>query len=349
LKIFIDLLKTKNDKIKEYDFGNNYDVKMENPTKNIKTGETGFIDILISDDEKAIIIENKLYNAPDTDNQLAKYFKAVSERKEVLAVVYIPLDPNKKPDMNYDDTYKRIIRIKNHLVTIPAIHKDKNDFVHGFLDRCRIFLKDKNQKAEFFFKQYINLLKHLGGDNMLEKERKELAKKLFEKEFLPITNEIMNVITDERLKYLALLFCDYFSNELKENKGYKKCSEELIWKEITEDIYLIFYHDTDGFGIGFTSNGSIPKTTDKKLKKILLNETSNNDFFPKNDREISGFSIKWFSLSNWIQSKISLEEFPIDDIKELLTPYLKGMLNSLETKARNAIPAPTAQTKMDSL
>lgn len=61
--------------------------------------EMHHIDILIQDDRtgKAIIIENKINNASDTNRQLPTYVEKIGE-ENVSAIVYLPLDPKKRPD-----------------------------------------------------------------------------------------------------------------------------------------------------------------------------------------------------------------------------------------------------------
>jgi hypothetical protein len=74
-------------------------------------------------------------------NQLARYYEYVKgmndgKGKEVVAVVYLPLDPGKHPPLNeYQGIYKTMVEdIKQRLVTLPAISSDgKNDLVHGFI------------------------------------------------------------------------------------------------------------------------------------------------------------------------------------------------------------------------
>jgi len=171
LNIFIDLLRRKNHKIKDYYFANNYIVNNE---KYINLGtDTGNIDILIHDKENAIIIENKSKNANDTDNQLSKYYKYVNENMglNILAVVYIPLYPSKEPYFdNYSDEYlKYVPKIKEVLVCLPIIGKDREtDFVHGFLEKCYSHsVKSGNLNSTILLDQFIKLLKRVGGFNML--------------------------------------------------------------------------------------------------------------------------------------------------------------------------------------
>jgi len=59
------------------------------------------IDILITWDKKAVIIENKLNDACDQNKQLSDYYKAIEDEDfEVLKVVYIPCYKTKKAPTN---------------------------------------------------------------------------------------------------------------------------------------------------------------------------------------------------------------------------------------------------------
>ena len=117
------------------------DVKTMPYSKNLKVvREEGGIDLLIHDGKHAVIIENKINNAVDQDDQLARYFKYVNKDKklDVLAIVYLPLSPEKKPQLeNYSKQYAKYVdKINNKLVILPAIDKSKVDYAHGFLDKC---------------------------------------------------------------------------------------------------------------------------------------------------------------------------------------------------------------------
>lgn len=59
------------------------------------------IDILIRNEKskKAIIIENKMNNAIDMDQQIPRYYREMASKDyDIEKIVYIPLDISKKPD-----------------------------------------------------------------------------------------------------------------------------------------------------------------------------------------------------------------------------------------------------------
>jgi hypothetical protein len=293
LKLFIKLL-NRNIKIKiKHDFGERYRVEKEKQIEDDK----GSIDILISDEEYAIIIENKINNAPDTNNQLAKYYKYVKEKMNltVVAVVYLPLDPDKKPMLEYYyDGYENYEpEIRNVLTIIPVISKDgKDDFVHGFISFCCSLSKDiNNQIALMFFEQYKKLLKYLGGNFMATKNDKELFLELYKtKESISIVKDIMEIMKN-RSFFTYLTFCDKFIPELEktEMKFESYDNGHHMRAKIAEsidDIYLGFhnYYEKDKplkdeqLFFGFSSEKKIKGKKLAKLKSIL-NEKEFNDYF----------------------------------------------------------------------
>ena len=123
--------------------------------------ETGRLDIWIKDEEskEAIIIENKINNAPDIDEQIDRYY-IYSEMKrgyKVKAIVYLSLDGTKKAPPTTADLGKLVINI-------GAFTKEETDLVLGWLQPC---LKAANNDDSFsFIHQYIKLIQHLANKSM---------------------------------------------------------------------------------------------------------------------------------------------------------------------------------------
>jgi len=96
--------------------------------------EEGKIDILIKSEtsKRAIIIENKINNAGDMHRQIPRYYDYVSPDYIIDAIVYLPLDRNKRPDKSdWSEKDKENVDNKDVkkklLVIIPAI--DENNRV----------------------------------------------------------------------------------------------------------------------------------------------------------------------------------------------------------------------------
>jgi hypothetical protein len=129
LRVFLELLKKINPQVETGGFDGQIKVERE------ASGETitdGYIDLFVynDNDEYAVIIENKINNANDQRNQLARYIKIAQSRgKKVLAVVYIPQFEDGEPPLDdYDEAWQKYIpEIKQKLVILPAINRRRKD------------------------------------------------------------------------------------------------------------------------------------------------------------------------------------------------------------------------------
>jgi hypothetical protein len=332
LAIFVDLLKKKNPKILHHDFGNNYCVKLE---ESIKIEDKGSIDILIHDETYAIIIENKSHNAPDTNNQLAKYYKHIEGAGlKVLSVVYIPLDPNKAPSFDYDDEYKDYIpKIQNVLVILPVINSKStdDDFVHGFLNKCLERTKG-NQTATMFLEQFIRLFKYLGGNNMFLNSNKKLFEKIFEtKESILIAQDIVKLYND-RQRYITILFFDSFIPKLKERKfeSFKNIDDNTAFMfPILKDIYFVFHcneYNYNLFSFGFLTPERDFSDEERKVLTDLLN-----------DKEYSkhSYDIQQGKFENcWVVKGVDLLDF--GTVQETINYFEKLLLDRYESIVEKA-------------
>lgn len=89
LRLFFDMLRNKfSDKFHWRDDGiNGFDVTVEASVKD------GRVDILIENDDKCMVIENKI-NATDQDEQLGRYYRGIADRtsnKKDVIVIYLTL------------------------------------------------------------------------------------------------------------------------------------------------------------------------------------------------------------------------------------------------------------------
>jgi hypothetical protein len=336
LDLLVDVLQKKQDS--DYRFGDNYKVVNEEPLFGID--EQGSIDILIHDDEYAIIIENKSNNADDTRNQLAKYYKYVSEVKglKIFAVVYLVLDPEKRPLFEYySDEYKDfILEIIKVLNIIPIIDKKgAYDFVHGYLKSCLSFAQEiKNQAASAFIDQLLGLFKYLGGEYMPDGINKALFEKLFESaESISMVKDIVDIYYNSK-NYIRLLVSDSVLPALKE-LGFGEISPGFFGINVAPNINIVWYHDKNAvFGFGFRSNdaSAIPEETETILKDLL------------EENEFKDFLLNFFPWGKELVLKeINSKKFidvPTQEIKELsknLAKDLADRYTSLIKKARERL------------
>ncbi len=130
--------------------------------------EKGRIDILIHDviSKRAIIIENKINNAPDQPGQIPQYYEWL-ESKEITcdAVVYLVLNKGKKIN-DADWSVEQRKKIKPLLKTVVAYDEDKSDLLNGWIGKCQLL--SPHIEVSFIFRQYGDLIKQLGSNIMNE-------------------------------------------------------------------------------------------------------------------------------------------------------------------------------------
>lgn len=120
--------------------------------------DKGRIDILIHTDTDAIIIENKINNAPDMDKQLLRYYQYCKEQNlNVRAIIYLSLNGFKKAPNSND--------IPKHLVkNIAAYNAKENDLVTAWLKAA--MAKSTKEDNRSLLNQYSKLIKYLANVDM---------------------------------------------------------------------------------------------------------------------------------------------------------------------------------------
>lgn len=165
--------------------------------------EEGKIDILIKSEssKRAIIIENKINNASDMPRQLPRYYDYVEEMQYVIdAIVYLPLDYNKQPDM--DDWTKED---KDHVIPLLKI-VPAYDNMHRVNIAENWLLKSLSQIDNLdvvsSIRQYSNLIITLNRNNMDTIALEKFYQELQQAENLKTALSIRNMLNDMPL-YLA--------------------------------------------------------------------------------------------------------------------------------------------------
>ena len=171
--------------------------------------EEGKIDILIKSEinKKAIIIENKINNASDMPRQLPRYYDYLYPNYSIDAIVYLPLEKSKKPDMS-DWTEKDKSNVCPLLEIIPAYDKsDKKNIVDSWLMPA---IKDvTNANVLSILNQYISLIKILNSNIMDIVILEKFYQELLQKDNLKAAQSIRNMM-NELPNYLALRIQDKF-------------------------------------------------------------------------------------------------------------------------------------------
>lgn len=152
LRLFFDMLRNKfSDKFHWFDDGiNGFDVTVEASVKD------GRVDILIENDDKCMVIENKI-NATDQDEQLGRYYRGIADRtsnKKDVIVIYLTLWGSDASEQTRGNLPKKKLLCVSY-----------SEDIINWLDGC---LKETVRLAhirETLF-QYQSLLKQLTGQTL---------------------------------------------------------------------------------------------------------------------------------------------------------------------------------------
>ena len=187
-----------------------------NTNKSI-TREKHRIDILIKDEKtnKAIIIENKINNAGDTERQLPKYVDAVIknegvEKDNIVAIVYLPLEKNKEPNKeDWTEEEKKFIETK--FIKIVAYDESEEDLLNGWLKPCINITNDIDSLS--ILRQYSKLIQNIGGNIMNKKLFEDFYSNIIIKNDNYKTALSIKSMVEELPQYLAQRIVDEFSND----------------------------------------------------------------------------------------------------------------------------------------
>lgn len=230
LYAFIDFL---ND-----NFGNKVSIRKMDYRKVIVEREFRRIDILIRSEESrhCIIIENKIYNAGDTKRQLPKYYDFMTDLGySIDAIVYLPLDINKQPDMS---TWKG--NDKQHVLPllchVPAYQKKGISLVNGWLLPCTQLTK--NLDCISILRQYSELIKLLSNNIMDNIILGKFYNSLLEGDNLQTAKSVRNMLND-----IPAYMKDRIMEQLR-NKGYNN-----VWTWKPSHCGIIFRKDGNEYKI----------------------------------------------------------------------------------------------------
>lgn len=128
--------------------------------------ESSRIDISIKDpiSMHAVIIENKMNNAPDMEKQIPRYHLELQKQGYTVdAVVYIVLQGNKQPNTHdWNNVERNLILPK--IIPVAAYEELPKDLYSGWLKNCEALAK--NEDTFYLIKQYNQLIRTIGGRNM---------------------------------------------------------------------------------------------------------------------------------------------------------------------------------------
>ncbi len=171
------------------------------------TREKGRIDIWIKDitSRKSIIIENKINNAGDQENQLENYFTyAKSAGFEIDSIVYLTLNGNKNAPLT------EIEELNKKILNVSAFTNNQNDLLNGWLLKCYENSKDEDNRSFLF--QYLKLIKHLSKVGMDKQIRDEFYSVINKEDGFAKTKAIAELV-NKLEEYRADLFFTKLNND----------------------------------------------------------------------------------------------------------------------------------------
>lgn len=206
--------------------------------------EQGMIDIRVSSEasKHCIVIENKMYNAVDMQRQLPRYYDFMTGLGYTVdAIIYLPLDANKRPDQStWTETDKQ--NVLPLLCIVPAYQKKGINLVSGWLEPCT--LKTKNLDCVSVIRQYSELIKILSNNIMDNVILEKFYNSLLEGENHKTALSIRNM-----MKELPIYMKNRISDRLKSN-GHSNVWE---WKD-PKHCGLIHYTEDGQYKIDVWSS-----------------------------------------------------------------------------------------------
>ena len=284
--------------------------------------EEGRIDLLIKNDEQAIIIENKINYAPDMDNQLVRYMKYVDEELGIktYTVVYLTLiDDGKKPPLGkYDKDFKKyadILKDKNAgvLKEVYAVDEKKSlakDLLPNFCERLREEQEQsQNEKescniARVYINQYKILLEHLGGKAYMSSVDKKLIEEIYSsQDKIDAANDFAE-FWKKKSELIETIVKEKFSEKFGEDRVWGECETKnngngYYWNSNFKDVGVYWWSERE---IGFApqKGKKFDKTQQEKLASIV--------------RKIKNKEVEVFTKPEWVCCYIKNTTTLFDDI-----------------------------------
>ncbi len=193
--------------------------------------EEGHIDILVECADWAIIIENKINGAVDTDRQLPNYVEKTRKRlKKVAAVVYITAATEKEPNLNSWEKGDKEMVLPLLLPTIGYNETPSSpNLVVGWLEPCELHAKSFATKA--VLSQYCELLRNQSGETMNQPEMMKLFSILK-------TNKIGYAELLHAIQGMPHALAVMIVEKFKERPGLRMAP--WIWRDPSKDACAVF-------------------------------------------------------------------------------------------------------------
>ena len=278
--------------------------------------EKGKIDISICDknSKKAIIIENKINGAIDTNRQIPRYYDYLEESGySVIAVLYLTLSDIKDPDKSdWSDNDKN--NLQDKIICRPAyLYSDDNDLYKGWILKCEKVTSNIN--ALFVLRQYGELLEFLGGKQMNKPIMEKFYNNIIERDNFKTALSLIQMIDDLVEYRLENIFDKYYGKNIYPFDTIRKRNTKL---EI--DIYSV---GQCKFGIDIVAEIDKYKfqfwDKSNREKEIILSETK--EFLEK-----IGLFDDFYPAENYYYERMF--KFPEEEI--ILTNFIDQFINKLK-------------------
>jgi len=189
--------------------------------------ESGRIDISIQDtvSKKAIIFENKINGATDTNRQLPRYFDHLSNKGiEIVAIVYLTLNQIRTPNElswlpatteGLSDSEK----VKPLLIPAVAFSHSHQCLMTGWIQECERCTNDFDTLS--IIRQYRKLIEHLGSNAMNDLLMEKFHKTIVERPEQWQSMQSLLSLLNDLPSYRALRIAKLFENDPRpfENSG----------------------------------------------------------------------------------------------------------------------------------
>ena len=240
--------------------------------------ESKKIDLLISDENSAIIIENKINYAVDQPDQLPRYYEEITNpegdyNKKVIKIVYLTLTHQKQPSFDYSKEYEKYKDdIRGKLIHVCAIDEAKNEFAvswtlsnnNSFMgDLIKLAKKDKLKKKDkkdsvciVYLQQYEQLLIYLGEDEIMSDVNGKIAKLMFETEdSSEMAGDIVNIYNDRYAHVAKICFEELVADKKNKFEPWDKIG---IYKKISnkEGVFFVIEKKRKTFSYGFYNDNN---------------------------------------------------------------------------------------------
>ena len=291
-------------------------------------GQENLIDILIKEKNKyAIIIENKIWNAPDADEQIKRYVDYVIDckiPKSKIYVIYLTGDGSKKiMDYSLTEEVRKKLKMTNKSDGRFVCMNFKDDIIPWLKEISRLDAVVNEPLLSSAVIQYTDYLEEQFGlrdedkkiDNQLTTIMMDKLKLNNLTELLQTWDEVdkLNNLINEEANHRIQVLCETKINKALEKRGYSiqysdysygAFSLQIAFPEWKKCMWVIQSENGRLYsGIHILEGKTI---ADRHLKKII-----GDQIFPKQNRNWAGWQWHEYNLNDefWEEIEVHHNKF----------------------------------------